>query len=524
MKKGKNSVKWLQAGMLGLVLWIVSDAGLLVNNWERLPGHGSQALAQDLTGDWVNLTQKCNWLNAGLRCKLSGKFKVQNQGTQKALSSKVRFFLSDDSTLEEANDILLKEIKVGPLNAEKSRIISLQITLPLGTSASDKFVIGLVDADSSVPETEEANNVNPSDIIPSGTEFFPFTLGDTWVFQGTLSGNIDPVGSYGTYVNTRTVTGSKVIDEVATTVFTESNPANVGMAIDEYLVKDAQGITYWGSSGETGLFPSQMVPFQRVYFPLQLKSSIKESFKGIDLGRDLDGDWVNEAADVTGTVTVAAFEEVSVPAGTFPNSLRIETKGTLRVTLSGYHRKIMLNVIQTEWFAYGVGPVKRTIKVTSQVAGQKFWEEMIEELIEFSKAPVDLSRLQEDGWVLLTEAAAQQLGVASKQYLYVYEDRWYLSPTTVLNWSWDFGQELVGFYIYFNGSAIGAFYCDSSEVEKPWWGIGCSEGWTMMEKVLPIYDKIPSIGEGVVCQDIPDAFGVGTCASGVKIYVREPAR
>ncbi len=187
MKQAKNRARWLQAALLGLALWIAFDTGLLQSEWGRFPGYGSEALAQDLTGDWVNLTQKCNWLNAGLRCTLSGRFKVQNQGTQKALSSKVRFFLSDDSNLEEAKDILLKEMKVGPVNAGKSKVISLQITLPLGSSASDKFVVGLVDAVNTVPETEEANNVTPSDMIPSGTDFFPFALGDAWTFQGTLS-------------------------------------------------------------------------------------------------------------------------------------------------------------------------------------------------------------------------------------------------------------------------------------------------------------------------------------------------
>ena len=181
MKQAKNRGRWLQAALLGLALWIPFDTGLLQCGWGRLPDYGSEALAQDLTGSWVSLTQKCNWLNAGLRCMLSGRFKVQNQSTQKALSSKVRFFLSDDSTLEEANnDMLIKEIKVGPLNAGKSKILSLQINLPLGTSASDKFVIGLVDADKSVLEMDEGNNVTPSDMIPSGTGFFPFAPGDSW--------------------------------------------------------------------------------------------------------------------------------------------------------------------------------------------------------------------------------------------------------------------------------------------------------------------------------------------------------
>jgi len=381
MIRTKNRARWLQAALLGLTLWIAFDTGLLQNKWERFPGSGSEAFAQDLTGSWGNLTQNCKWLDGGLQCKLSGKFKVWNQGAQKALSSKVRFFLSNDSTLEEANDTFLKEIKVGSLNAGQTKTISLRVNLPLGNSAADKFVIGLVDADNSMPEADETNNVTPSDMIPSGALFFPFAQGDTWEFQGTISENGVPVASY---VNTRTVTGNKVINGGTTTIFSESNPGNTGIATDEYWLKDAQGITYWGNSVETGFFVPQMVPLQEVYFPLQLKSTFKQSFKGVDLGMDLDEDGVNETIDVTSKITVAALEEVIVPAGSFPNSVRIEKRVTASVNLSRYNRKVTVKGTQTEWFASGVGRVKRISLLDATIAGQKVSEEVIEELSGFS--------------------------------------------------------------------------------------------------------------------------------------------
>jgi hypothetical protein len=398
MSQKNNKVRCLQVGLLALALWIVSNTGLFQNKWVKNAWSALEAFAEDgsvppipglvmssdtldLTGSWVNLAQSCKWLNAGLQCKISGKLKVQNEGTQKAPSSKVRFYLSNDSNLEETNDTLLKEIKIGSLNAGKAKTISLQVNLPLGSSASDKFVIALIDADNSVPEADETNNITPSEMIPSGAQFFPFTQGDAWEFQGTISENGGPATSY---VNTRMITGNKVIDGVTTTVFAESNPANSGTATEEYLVKDSQGITYWGGSGETGFFPSQMLPFHEVYFPLQLKSTFKQSFKGIDLGEDLDGDGVHETTDVTCKTTVAVLEEVIVPAGSFPNSVRIETKATLSVTLSGYHRKVTVKATQTDWFACGVGPVKRIILVEARIAGQKFSEEVVEELTGFN--------------------------------------------------------------------------------------------------------------------------------------------
>jgi hypothetical protein len=42
-----------------------------------------------------------------------------------------------------------------------------------------------------------------------------------------------------------------------------------------------------------------------------------------------------------------------------------------------------------------------------------------------------------------------------------------------------------------------------------------------MYKCLTIYDSNPAGGAGTVCQDLPDAFHVGACASDVAVYYRE---
>jgi hypothetical protein len=316
-----------------------------------------------------------------VQCKITGKFKIQNQGGQKALSSKIRFFLSDDGAFEEANDIFLKEIAVGPLNTGQTKITNLWgMNLPTGSSASDKFVIAVVDASNTVVESDETNNVITSDMIPSGAEYFPFDQGSAWQFQGTIYEYGVPRASY---INTRMITGNKIVNGVNATVFAESNPGNTGVQIEEYLVKDTQGIAYWGSNSETALL-SQAVPLQQVYFPLQLKSTFRKSMRGIDLGEDLDGDGVNETIDLITNITVAAHEEVIVPVGAFPNSVRIETKATVRVKYSDYIFPLTVKAIQKEWFAPGLGLVKRASLIESRSPGQRFREETGEELSAFN--------------------------------------------------------------------------------------------------------------------------------------------
>jgi hypothetical protein len=121
---------------------------------------------------------------------------------------------------------------------------------------------------------------------------------------------------------------------------------------------------------------------------------------------------------------------------------------------------------------------------------------------------------------LLTDAVAATLQPStSKQYLYIYQDRWYRSPATTLTWSWQYGQQLVGTYSSFNGTSTFTFGCQGS-FEQPTFGVGCSEGPGGSSKVLPIYENYPATGQGTVCQDQPAAFGPSPCYL-ASIYVLE---
>lgn len=132
-------------------------------------------------------------------------------------------------------------------------------------------------------------------------------------------------------------------------------------------------------------------------------------------------------------------------------------------------------------------------------------------------------------WNIATDKTVSGMSAAtSKQYLYVYENRWYLSPATKTNWSWTSGQQVTGTYTYFNGTALGTVQCLGS-AEIPTFGVGCSEGAGSTRKVIPWSSWItstekgsesPSSGQGTVCQNIPAAFGPNPCYF-ATIYVRE---
>lgn len=102
------------------------------------------------------------------------------------------------------------------------------------------------------------------------------------------------------------------------------------------------------------------------------------------------------------------------------------------------------------------------------------------------------------------------------QYRYIQVsdvNNYYVSPRTDNLWSWTEGFELTGDYAYTTdtGATFNFFTCDGSTTETPVFGIGCSEGPGVTEKVLPYNAFDIDAGTATVCQDIPDIYGTGAC-------------
>jgi len=112
----------------------------------------------DLTGQWSDLVQVCKTRRSGLHCKLTGKLIVQNIGTARAPTSFVRYYLSSDGTFD-SGDTLLKQVATGKVKPGKHKKRTLSAKLPAGESATGEFVIAVVDADNTVAECNESNNV-----------------------------------------------------------------------------------------------------------------------------------------------------------------------------------------------------------------------------------------------------------------------------------------------------------------------------------------------------------------------------
>jgi hypothetical protein len=193
--------------------------------------------------------------------------------------------------------------------------------------------------------------------VANASDYFPDSQGSVWLYRGHVSdGPLERVAAV-TFVNTSTVKGTDKVNGVTVKVFLDTNPGNHGPS-QSYYRRDAAGIVYYGSEPGTTL-EKQLVPYQIVRFPMEVPSSFEQfNRKGLNFGNDLDGDETNEQADVEATVVVHGKDSITVPAGTYPDAIRIEARMTIRIRLSGSQRIAIGTDNMTAWFAKGVGLVK----------------------------------------------------------------------------------------------------------------------------------------------------------------------
>ncbi|TAK02035.1 MAG: hypothetical protein EPO39_13755 [Candidatus Manganitrophaceae bacterium] len=183
--------------------------------------------------------------------------------------------------------------------------------------------------------------------------YFPDEVGMSWSYRGSVTDQVQRVGAY---INHAAVKGTVEKKGTPVKVFTESNQANEGPA-ESYFVRDKDGISYYGGDPTTP-FESQLVPYRVIRFPLTLKKPFSQLDKSISFGKDLDEDGQEEQAVVKAEIIATGFETVSVPAGVFKESLKLEGTMKIYITLSSNGKTLLMTDKTTNWFAPDVGMVK----------------------------------------------------------------------------------------------------------------------------------------------------------------------
>jgi hypothetical protein len=193
--------------------------------------------------------------------------------------------------------------------------------------------------------------------IEKSAEYFPDSPGSRWTYRGQISEGPLQTIELKFFTNVSTVSGTKTINGTTVTVFHDTNPGNHGPS-DSFYRRDAVGIVYYGSEPGTPL-EEQITPYQIFRFPLTVPSSFQQFDRGgLNFGSDMDRDGTDEKVDVQGWSSVVGHETITVPAGTFEETIKVEARMKMQIHLSGGRHTISGSDVMTAWFAKNVGLVK----------------------------------------------------------------------------------------------------------------------------------------------------------------------
>jgi len=223
---------------------------------------------------------------------------------------------------------------------------------------STLIAVGLFGFADVFPGQDRAAAAEAGQAIAQSADYFPDTVGTRWQYRGQISeGPLQTIENK-FFSNVSTVTGTRTLKGgLVVTVFHDTNPGNHGPS-DSFYRRDAAGVVYYGSEPGTPL-ERQLTPYQIIRFPMKVAQSFQQFNRtDIDFGSDIDGDGTNEHVDVEGLSTVVGMESITVPAGTYPDAVRVEAKMTLKIRLSSADRTAVGTDVMTAWFAKGVGLVK----------------------------------------------------------------------------------------------------------------------------------------------------------------------
>jgi len=183
--------------------------------------------------------------------------------------------------------------------------------------------------------------------------YFPVEVGRTWTYSNQSGTTLLPE------TTTISVSGTEVVDGETVYLFTSSNPDDG----TELVAKRAAGVYALADpSVEPPLdqmYPSLLLPFPVA--PATRQQLVRCS--DIDLG-DLDEDGEVDRGDIQAGLTVySVTEPATVIAGSFTTA-HVYTDVTMTVRASSVGT-VMLDGIEDDWYAPGVGLVLSLFQVTS---------------------------------------------------------------------------------------------------------------------------------------------------------------
>jgi hypothetical protein len=112
--------------------------------------------APDLTGTWLQVTQKCKNNNTQQRCKTKGRLLIHNQGVHDAPASTLHVLVL--ASLRYTTPQLLARFTLPPLKAGKKKKFKVTVFSPGQGNLSRQYLLANIDPDNIIDEMDENNN------------------------------------------------------------------------------------------------------------------------------------------------------------------------------------------------------------------------------------------------------------------------------------------------------------------------------------------------------------------------------
>lgn len=193
--------------------------------------------------------------------------------------------------------------------------------------------------------------------------YYPVSTGARWVYEVTPS-NADA------FLDDMVITGTRLISGLNAWVFNESNPVGDGVAVESYFTKNERAYTYLGDSYPSSWLDSLVSSFDLMRFDGTFSASPLLDIRSVDIGEDLDGDGINERADVQVNGLVEGYETLVTNLGSFSNTarLRYDIIGTVRASTGA---AATFSEILHEWRAPSVGSLRQVISMSADGTTQQ---------------------------------------------------------------------------------------------------------------------------------------------------------
>lgn len=213
-------------------------------------------------------------------------------------------------------------------------------------------------------DTSFGNSLPPATGPGDVENFFPVTSGTSWNYFATVNNPLG--GAPPSYMDSITVTGTKVVGGQTASVFLESNPYGLGVPGEGYYFKNLGGVAFLGTNDVTDTITAGIVPYIVGLFPVTTGVVAHFDKNGLNFGADLDGDGINETTNVTVNSTVLGFEPLTAGIGSFPRTVKSRESLTGTVVLSKSQISIPFSSSTTRWSAPRIGVLKTTESTTVQ--------------------------------------------------------------------------------------------------------------------------------------------------------------